>query len=183
MSEVSVWKSLPTDLIQIGELKVDRAQDIPVWLEFHVDPETAPFLITSTRSWLWVTPRRNIIRVGTRFLDMHNLFMEIVQQVADTGVSSLWENVHPSTRDGVLQAIQYVHSYGFPDIEVLAAPDIHLDTLKDLDVPVQVAPWLQSGHMVVVPRDREYVGFAMVVRNGMGVCLLHNPSRSIAICR
>lgn len=180
MSHVETWEGLPTDLVSVGELKTSR-KNVPLMMEFSVNPETAPFLVTSTRDFVWVTPRKDRVRAATRVLGLPSFFMEVVREVARQGAEAEWGNVHPLTEGGIKACIEHLQFYGLLDMEMLVTSDVEIEAPPEMTV--RVAPWLDSGYVVVLPRERAYVGFVLTVPSGLGLCVFHNPSRAIAVAR
>ena len=173
----------PTDLLSVGELKATR-KGIPLMVEFRVNRETGPFLVTSTRAFLWVTPRQDQVRAATRVLSIPSFYMEIVREICDTGMQAEWDNVHPLTREGILACIEHLRFYGITELDILVPQgEVYTWVGVDDDVTFYTADWLEPGHVVVVPSDREYLGFVTVVPNGLGLAVVHNASRAMAVAR
>lgn len=170
---------MSTDLLNVGEMNTKKC---PLMMEFRINPETSPFLVSSSKALLWVSPRSDKIRAASRVINLPGFFMECVHEIADTGLSHEWGNVQSWDDQGWTQAIEHVKSYGFDSIEILAAPNSGLpDVLHG--TPVEEADWLEDGYAVVVPTDRDYVGFLLRVTNGMGLAVLHNSSRAVSVVR
>jgi hypothetical protein len=160
---------------------------LPLMMEFEVVPETAPFLVTSTSSLLWVEEAHpgSKVKVAVRSCPPGVLFQEIVREVARRGVTDEWGNVHPVTPQGLENVRAHLASYDLTEIEFLMAPvkgkKGHPEWLKVL--PVTPAPWVPVGWVVVVPKDREYVGMLGHLDSTHLVLLVHNASRSIGILK
>lgn len=187
--------SVGSDLLRVTSLEQVKGQGTPLMMEFPVNPATGPFLVSSTRGVLWVSPREPKVRAAFRPLTAEAFFREVVAAVVDMGAAAEWGNIHPLTPAGVLQAVGHLRSYDLSALEVL----LHPDTMKLVQVvsreteaeetvhtlcgfPVELAEWLPPGVVVVVPQDRDFVGF-VVMRGGKGVAVVHNASRGIAVCR
>jgi len=147
-------------------------------MEFAVNPETAPILVSTTRAVAWLNPRDHRIRAASRPVpDEGVFFREVVQAVVDVGVSNQWGNVHPSTKDGVQAAIDYVTSYDITPVQSLRGPRFEAPGVDYARIPI--APWLDN-LLIVIPLDREYLGF--LLRYGCrGVAVIHNACRGIAV--
>jgi len=167
---------------------------IPVALEFTVDPASAPYLVTSSTSFVWVPEAASnktvkaAIRTGTKTLG--ELYRGVVEEVAEKGVELKWENVHPNTPKGVLAAIQHLRYYEFNDIEIMTTPamlekhgEVWSKTKGLKEIPISAVQWLPDDWVVAVPQDRSFVGFVSLVGPGSIVGVVHNPSRGIAIAR
>jgi hypothetical protein len=165
----------------------------PLMMEFRVNPETGPFLVSSARSVFWVTHHDSKVRAAFRPIHPPTFFAEVVEAVAQTGAEARWDNVHPLTEDGLRQAIAHVLSYDLPSPEILAHPDAPFEfrTTESaegekrethLGCVVQRADWLPPGTVVVLPQDREFVGFVLM-SEGTGLAVVHNASRGMAVCR
>jgi hypothetical protein len=174
----------------------NKTKHVPLMMEFPINPETGPFLVSSSRSVLWVLPKRPIIRAAVRpMTDLGEFFLEVVNEVRDMGRESEWGNVHPWTSEGLLGALAHVRSYEITDVEILAGgsdPDavvwgdlpqpvlLEDEHLTLCGVPLEVVPWLPPTMLVVVPQDRDYLGFVLLLRD-KGLAVVHNASRGMAI--
>jgi hypothetical protein len=196
---VPVPEGIPVggDLLRIlsFDRQKSRKKAVPLMMEFGVNPDTGPFLVSSTRSVMWIAPRVPRVRAAFRHLQVGTFFTEVIDAVAAMGAESRWGNVQPPTPDGLLAAIGHLRSYDLPAPEVLAHPDFSWDgplpvtsetdgeshrTL--LGLPLELADWLDPATLVVVPQERDYVGFVMT-HEERGLGLVHNACRGIAVCR
>jgi hypothetical protein len=160
-----------------------RKGSVPLMVEFKVNPETAPFLVSSTRSFVWVTPRQDRLRSAIRPIDgdgVEGVFRYIVTTIADTGAGGKWGNVHPYTPVGLASAKAHLSYYDLAEVDILAHPDTDVTPLG-MDVCVR-AKWVPEGWVVVLPTDREFVGF-MVVSGDRYLVVSHNPARAVAVVR
>ena len=136
----------------------------PLMLELQVpSKECAPFLVSSTRSLLWVEASDSGVRAGVRQCSPSDLFFDLVEKVADKGESEGWGNVVSSVEEGE----EHLRYYGL-DPEILLAPQV---------------PWLPAGWAVVVPKDRDYLGSVYDFGEGFVAALIHNAARGMAIVR
>jgi len=165
----------------------------PRYMEFPVSPETAPYLVSSTRSAIWVSKpsMTNTVRAAVR--PRQGFLVQVLDEVIEAGEKYNWGNVHDLSPEGLDKAVEHLASYGLVEIDVLLGPgvaegledwlkDPHEDkTEKGLSVAWHEWPELPSDVVVVVPRDRAYLGFVASVGAGSLVSVIHNPSRGLAI--
>lgn len=153
-------------------------------MEFQVNPETNPFLVSSARSLMWVNAYNKKVRAAFRPLDPAKLFRDVVATVEEAGVNRQWGNVHPLTEDGLTAAIAHILSYDLPAPEIIAHPACTFTFPKELfrGCRIQRADWLAEDVAVVVPQDRDFVGFVLLTVENKGLAVIHNASRSIAVC-
>lgn len=185
------------DLLYVQETDPLRFREgaTPAILEFPVNKATAPFLVSSSRSTIWINRSKNgKVRAAVRNAEAYgNYFSEVVEAVSEMGIMAEWGNVHPFTKEGVKAAIDHVRFYEIPDLEILASPDNDWtkvdETLEDntpmlmmFGVPVQYAAWMPPNCIVVVPKDRHFVGFLYGIGERM-VSVVHNASRGLAVAR
>lgn len=167
------------DLLKI--IKFNNLKKTPLLFEFKVNGELSPVLVTNSRSLLWVDAKDNMVRAGVRLeTRVKDFFMEILEEIMTVGSEASWGNTHEFSTDGVLQAITYVREYDVGALEVL----VHPNSASKLDVKVKITNthWLPENCAVVVPQNRDFLGFVgMVGKNFVGV--VHNPSRGISIAR
>jgi hypothetical protein len=184
------------DLLLVVDFSVlSRKEMVPLLLEFQVNPECAPFLVSSTRSLVWVSQFRNhTIRAAVRrgVPSLGHYFMEVVLSVEAMGEEAQWGNIHPLTRKGIAAAMGHLESYDLSDLELLiseqgfdkdiakAWQDKGGDTI--LGVPFQRCSWLSPGYVIAVPKDRDFLGWAGWDA-GRLVSVVHNAGRGVAIAR
>lgn len=172
---------MPAELLTL--LPMPRAKGTlkpPLMLEFAVNPETAPVLVTTSRSLVWVTPKTAQVRAATQVISPVDLFGMVVDTVASTGRKAQWGNTHPITAKGVQDAVAYVQSYGFTELEILCSVNWRL--AQETGLPCTVVSWLPEHTFVVLPVDRSYVGFAMQdTATGLMLAVVHNACRGIAV--
>jgi hypothetical protein len=160
-----------------------RKGGTPLMVEFRVNPETSPFLVSSTKSFVWVAPRADRIRSAVRLLGeggLDDVFREMVHTIAEAGVEGKWGNVHPFTRAGLEAARAHLSYYGLDDTVLVAHPSTDV-TIFD-SVEVVRASWVPEGWVLVLSEDREFVGF-LVTTNDRYLAVVHNSSRAVAVVR
>ena len=167
------------DLLKV--LKFQSLKKNPLLFEFKVNGELAPFLVTNSKSILWVDAHNDVVRAGVRLnTRVKDFFMEILDEVIAVGSEASWGNVHEFSKEGIMSAISYVESYDVGTLEIL----VHPNSADKLDVKLKVinTHWLPENCAVVVPQNRDCVGFiGMIGKNFVGV--IHNPSRGLSIAR
>lgn len=192
---------LASSLLQVithSKQRESKPGKIPLYMEFPVNPDLSPFLVSRTSSnemSLWVSRSRNgVIRAGLRHVScLEDYYVEVVRKVIAKGRAEKWGNIHPLTRDGIKAAIAHLKDYDFQEMEILAHPQISWGDIEAewdnsgkgmvltlLGQPVQPAPWLPMDTVVVVPRDREMVGFAFLTQERLA-SVVHNAARGIGI--
>ena len=137
-----------------------RGAAAPLMMEFQVNAELAPFLVSSTRSVQWVsnTSETGTIRAAIR--KRHGIESEIVGAIIDAGLQAEWGNIHDLTTEGVLKCLEHVASYELAPLEIIVAEDTNLEGIEIPEgVNVLMAAWMPH----------------------KAVCVIHNPSRGIAV--
>lgn len=199
VSDLRMDITVSSDLLLIAEMDPTRKKKgkaVPLIMEFAVNPDTGPFLVSSSRSVMWVNPHAGRVRAGVRKIVPGTLFNEAVAAVAKLGTEAEWGNVHPFTGAGLVNAIAHLRSYDLSEIEILINPRTTLDAgfppvmLSEgreptlLGFPLMYAEWLGLATIVVVPHERDFVGFLLQTdAAGTAVAVIHNASRGIGICR
>lgn len=153
----------------------------PQMMEFQVNPELEPFLVSSTRSVVWVehAGSRGQIRAAVR--SRATLEAEIVVAIAERGTRAQWGNVQSLTTAGIQQCREHLSSYGVGPVECLAAPDTDITGVDFKELPVIEAPWVPKGAVVVLPVDRGFVGTLGLVGPSLALAWVHNASRGVGI--
>lgn len=158
-------------------LKGSRA---PFLMEIPVSPESAPYLVTGTRSLLWIeAPRNGVIRSGIRSGSPDPAFYRaLVGEISSQGGKRGWGNSFPSTTAGMGKAVEYLRGYGFEESVLLVSPGSKIKPPSGVEkVPVS---WISSGS-VLVPKDRSYLGVLGFLGDKNWTAVVHNPSRGMAV--
>lgn len=187
---------LSNSLLQVltPEEQYRKRHGIPLMMEFPVNPELAPFLVSSSKAVLWVRSYNGCVKAAVRKTnDLPSYFWEVTTAVIEEGRGADWGNIHPLSKAGIQAAIAHVEEYGLEDLELLANPDTNWGEIEPswevaednipmalMGKPLQSAPWLLPNTVLVVPKDRAFVGFVMLFA-GRIVSVIHNASRGIGI--
>jgi len=199
----------------------------PLYLEFGVSEETAPYLVTSTTSLMWINEPHPgpSVKAAIRTVGLGEFFREVIEQVVLMGTQMQWGNVHPLTLEGIKAAIDHVEFYELGPVELLIPrankgedpaledpmmeagdedseePDLDTEEdelppevadlmspemrplIEDLGVPFRPSSWVPDGTIVVVPKDRQYVGGVSRVTTKKIGGVVHNAARGIAVAR
>jgi len=176
--------------------QVSRQGQIPLMMEFPVNGDLAPFLVSASsknREVLWVNrAQKGKVRAASREVpDIHTFFLSVADAVILEGRASGWDNIHPLSKEGILLAKAHVEAYELGPLEMLANPKINWSKVEStwevedgeivlhlLDMPVQPAPWLPTDTIMIVPVDRELVGFVLLLE-GRLISLVHNAARGM----
>lgn len=162
---------------------------IPLILEFKVNPQTAPYLVSSSSGMMWIEKAHpgDIIKAAVREVKAPgDLFLEVVQNVRARGLEHEWGNVHPFTEEGLTKAIDHVEGYEMGDLIILT-PMKRGKTRpawfkpEKYGLPFRPCSWLPKKLAVVVPADLAFVGMLTHLTRTRVAVAVHNPSRSIGI--
>ena len=181
--------------LQSAALQKKKAA-IPLMVEVPVDPQTAPYLVSSTSSMVWVEGPHpgNVIKAAVR----HNvtpatLFMEVLDKVVFRGDQDSWGNIFPFTLDGVMGAVDYVKSFDLDELEVLiprtgVKKDAEYErpdwlSPEKIKLPLRPTLWLPKDCAVVLPKDRELVGVLGHLTNKAVIVVVHNACRCFGIAK
>lgn len=158
----------------------------PRIMEVPVEPQNAPFLVSARdggdHAVVWV-PRagqNGKIRVCPR-KDL-TLRTSIIQEIVVAGEQKNLGNIHALSKEGVEAAQKYLSFFGFDDLEALIAEDVK-DTFLPKDVSVYEKEWVPPGHLVLLPKDRSFVGDLGQMSSGHVMAVVHNPLRGMAIAK
>jgi hypothetical protein len=196
-------------LVRFTPKALKNKSALPLFMEFPVNLETAPFLVTSTKSVQWTMEplKGGVVRAAVRQETTKGaLFREAFESIAALGQEAQWGNVQPFTEEGLHAVIKHVTDYELTDLEILV-PKVRKAPKKEAKEPegseeaeeteeqweyrrpawldnqsLRLCPtsWLPDDSAIVVPKEREYVGFIGLVGAGI-VMVVHNASRGIGI--
>lgn len=154
----------------------------PIMMEFTVNPELAPFLVSSMNSVAWVPKASKTGNVRAAVRPRDGFESDVVASVVSFGKDAQWGNVHPLTTEGVELCVEHLEYYELGPLELVVNPDTDLE---DVELPEHVnyaeAGWMPVDAVAVVPMDRGFLGTMGVIGQGRIVAVLHNPSRGIAV--
>ena len=171
-------------LLHIGPLKGIQGGRGALYAEFVANPETAPYLVSSTRSVLWVnhlSTQRTLRAAFRKNVTPDQLFKEVVECVTAEGVRRNWGNVHPLTREGIQACVDHLAYYDFAEVDLLAGLDVDQNLLDQFEHEFRRAAWLPATAVVVVPTDRSFLGFFGHAGEGHSIVVVHNASRGMAV--
>jgi hypothetical protein len=149
--------------------------------DIQVNPELAPFLISSMRSVTWVphASKKNTVRTGVRHRE--GIESELVAAVVEMGSEMQWGNVHPLSTEGIQSCLEHVSGYIDSPLEILYNTDTDME---GIDIPEHFqqtpAKWVPVDCVVVVPVDRSYLGTLWVLGSRVAA-LIHNVARGVAV--
>ena len=158
-----------------------RGRVQPQMMEFQVNPELAPFLVSSTRSVLWVDKAGSSENVRAAVRARRGLEADLIAAIAEMGTRVEWGNVHPLTTMGVKACVDHLRFYGLDQLEVLVAPDTDIEDVDFKKLKILEASWLPLDVAVLVPVDRGFVGTLGTLGQHKALALIHNASRGVGI--
>lgn len=155
-----------------------QAKACPLLLEIPVSPLTAPYLVTATRSLMWLEESpRGVVRTAMRPVwEPEKTFPAMVREIAFEGDRRGWEGHFPMNPKGIQAAVARMRTYGIQNFELLISPGSGAPP----QLPAREVSWVPAGSGVVVPMDRSYLGIVFRVGAAAGV-VVHNPSRAMAV--
>ena len=190
---------------------VMRKGVLPLMVEFTVPEETGPYLVSSSASVLWINEAQpgGLVNAAVRAVSLGDFFQEVLLSVAAMGRNMEWGNVHPLTVEGLQAAIDHVSSYELEPLELLIPrahpfgstplteedhavnplarvsllPDDIRPLLAEFGLPFRPCAWIPDGTIVVVPKDRLFVGVVSQVTAQKLAGVVHNAARGIGIAQ
>lgn len=150
--------------------------------DIQVNPELAPYLISSMRSVVWVphASQKGTVRAGVR--ERPGIEAELVAALIEMGTEMQWGNIHPLTTEGVQACLDHVSTYIEGPLEIVCNEETDLENVV-LPEHVQQTPakWIPLDCIVIVPMDRSYLGTLWVLGPDRVAALVHNASRGIGV--
>jgi len=190
---------------------MQRKGVMPLMLEFNVTEETAPYLVSSSSSVMWVTEAHPgpVVKAAVREVRLGEFFREIVDAVVAMGRQQEWGNIHDLTLDGLRTAIEHVAFYDLEPLELLiprthparSEPDSEDEEeprgvspaglmpselrplIEQVGLPFRPSVWVPDGTVVVVPKDRTFVGVVSQVTPRKIAGVVHNAARGIGVAQ
>ena len=196
--------------------------NMPLMVEYTVPEETAPYLVSSSSSVMWISEAHPgpLVKAAVREGTLGSFFREVIDAVAAMGRQQNWGNVHPLTYQGLEAAINHLSFYDLDPLELLiprahppgsgtrstededdfdgevpiGAPEAPQrvsqvalmppelrSLIEEAGLPFRPSAWVPDGTIIVVPKDRSFVGLVHQVTAKKVVGVVHNAARGIAI--
>jgi hypothetical protein len=153
----------------------------PQMMEFQVNSELAPFLVSSTRAVLWVESAGSSDNVRAAIRARRGLETELLAAVVEMSERCSWGNTQPLSTMGIKNCVDHLQFYGLEQVEVLVAKDTDVTGIDFKKLRVVEANWVPVDAAVVVPVDRGFVGTLGTVGQHKALALIHNASRGLAV--
>ena len=155
----------------------------PLAFEFQANKEAIPFLVSTSKSLLWITDApTNVVRAAVRpKTKIQDFYVEVIQEIKEVGQECSWGNTYSFCKEGVLSASSYVTSYGVGEVVCLLSSSTKEKAtfLQGTGLEFSICNWLPQDFIAVVPKDRSLLGFVGVMNSGF-VSVIQNPSRCLA---
>ena len=150
-------------------------------VEFTVNPELKPFLITSSRSYLW---REDAKREDNHYIVLSavrplkdNPQAEAIAAIIERSVSEEWGSVHPFSEEGFEACLDYLEDLG-GEVDILVNAE---DEVPFGEEYLTRTSWVPKRCAVFVPRDRRLLGDALVFeKTDLGSLCLFNVVLGVA---
>jgi hypothetical protein len=158
-----------------------RSNKTPQMMEYPVNPELGPFLVSSTRSVLWVDRVSRDSRVRAAVRARRGIEQDVLAAIIEMGTRAEWGNIHPLTSGGVAECVKHLNAYGLEELECLVSASTSLEGVAIGNLPMTVVEWMPKDCLVVLPLDRGFVGTMGLVSDQEAMVVVHNASRGVAI--
>jgi len=152
----------------------------PLLVEVPVEPDLAPFLVTSAVSVLWLAvSNKGSVRAAVQSSTIQEQYAKILASIEAKGLSEGWGNIQDMTPEGLSRGLSHLSEYGFNEVDYLTHPGSSAPTLPGVS-PAD-ASWVPSGKAVLLPKNREYVGVTLSFEEGRNATIIHNAARGVVI--
>lgn len=162
---------------------ISEGQRSPLMMEIPVaEGLDGPFLITSSKDFLWVRRRSagGTVRIAVRKGPPAFLFRDALNLIAEKAREEDWGSLHPPSKAGVLAAIAHLEEYGLTQPVVFYGVGFKKSFIPK-GVPSHSSMWVPARWGVVLPADRSFVGTTFDFEEDRVAMLIHNASRGIGI--
>jgi len=168
----------------------------PLMVDVPVSPDTAPYLVSSYDSYMWIEKPHpgSIVKAAVRKIKTPGTaFQDVLQAIEFRGRRDEWGNVNPFSEEGVWGAIHHLEYYGIEDIELLVPPERGKDNKQGpYNRPEWLAPdtfnvvqrptsWLPDDTVLALPVDRNFFGTLGHLSSSTVIVVVHNASRGMGI--
>ncbi len=152
-------------LLQVQQLP--QGKGVPHMIEVPVHPDSAPYLVSSTRGWLWIPkPLKNgCVRAALRTSYPNDLFKEVMEEILKASTAEGWGVVCPTLGS----ASERMSEYDLDEHEVLDRSEVS---------------WIPSGvQSILLPVSRTFFGTVFISPGPktMAGVVVHNASRGVSV--
>lgn len=177
--------SNPTLLLDVVPMRDQAAEHgVPAMVELEANPDLAPFLVSSTRSVVWIEELsyEGFLRAASRTIE--GLQEEIVVAIAERSLEEGWGNVYSLSEASLSKCVMALKKAGVEEWEIMASPSVvevvkaWMPSQEDQIHPVQ---WMPHKTLVVVPKDRSLLGTYGTFGDNIVVSVVHSARHGIGI--
>ena len=173
-----------TDLLDTVRWPAPEGGKQPLMLQLPVPDDTAPYLVSSSRSFMWIQQTsKAVVRTAVRQSQPGGfgpLWWQVISACHAEGVQRKWGQTARCTLAGVKKVIGFVKEYNPNEpLTLLCSPSVSLKLGKH--GTCVVAPWLPGKTVVVIPTDRLLIGNLLLLGDAHWAMVVHNASRTIGI--
>ena len=165
----------------LNEHTLTAKEERALFLEFPVEPQCAPFLVTATKSLMWVDKTNSLGNVRSAFQPpkkTDEIYSKIVEEIKVKSEELGWGLTFSLDKSGLKGALERLAYYGIEDIEFIApASGVPNELIPDNATRVS---WL-TNRVIIVPKNRDYLGNLLTTPRKKVMALIHNASRGICI--
>jgi hypothetical protein len=168
---------------------------------------------SSSVMWITELHPNATVKAAIREVPLGVFFQEVIEAVTVMGRQQNWGNVHPLTLEGLQAAIQHVASYDLEPLELLIPrsrppggepfppedeeegveapkasrvplmpPELR-PLIEEVGLTFRPSAWVPDGTVIVVPKDRAFVGLVHQVTSKKIAGVVHNAARGIGIAQ
>ena len=155
----------------------------PLLMEVPVAEDLdGPFLITSSKSFLWIRRRSALgtVRIAVRRGPLAFLFRDALKLIAERALEEDWGSLHVSSKQGVVAAIAHLAEYDMTKPVIFYGAGFKKSFIPK-GVPAHSSMWVPARWAVVLPSDRSFVGTTFDFEDDRVAMLIHNASRGVGI--
>lgn len=155
----------------------------PLFIEVPISEGLeGPFLVTSTRSQIWLDNKfpSGIVRSAILRAPKEFIFRSCLIQIKEKAQNLAWGSVHPTTLEGFSAAKQHLDYYGLGELEIYFGEGFDQDVLPE-SVPAFEEVWVPSGWAVLLPKDKGFVGTLVDFGQERISLVIHNASRGVGL--
>lgn len=153
-----------------------KNQTLPSLVEFPVHPSLAPYLVSTSKGYIWVERASKLGQVRAQPVSWgdEKASKEAISMIMERAQAEDWGAVFPATQDGLQEIGAALRFFQPSEIQVfrgVGAPDL-------LSGIPQV-PWVPEGVLVFAPKHRRWVATAYDI-HGQSAYVIDNATAGIA---
>jgi hypothetical protein len=153
-----------------------KNQALPTLVEFAVHPSLAPYLVSTSKGYLWVdrASKAGQVRAQPVSWGDEKASLEAISMILERAQSEDWGAVFPATPEGLEEISPAMRFFHPSEVQVFRGSNT-----PDLLSGIPQVSWVPEGVLIFVPKHRRWLATAYDIQ-GQSAYVVDNATAGIA---